>query len=68
MQLFKCISEISVDLSNLDASEKNSRSQRFQRSQWCRSGVFIVNIEHISHIVLLFLLLNLNMFYFFAIR
>ena len=26
-----------------------------------RSGVFIVNLEHISHLVLLFLLLTLNM-------
>ena len=26
-----------------------------------RSGVFIVNIEHISHLVLVFLLLTLNM-------
>ena len=28
---------------------------------WHRSGVFIVNFEHISHLVLVFLLLNLNM-------
>ena len=27
----------------------------------CRSGVFIVNFEHISHLVLVFLLLTLNM-------
>ena len=27
---------------------------------WRRSGVFIVNFEHISHLVLLFLLLTLN--------
>ena len=26
-----------------------------------RSGVFIVNFEHISHLVLVFLLLTLNM-------
>ena len=32
-----------------------------QRRQWRRSGVFIVNFEHTSHFVLLFLLLNLNM-------
>ena len=30
------------------------------RCQWCRSGVFIVNFEHISHLVLVFLLLNLG--------
>ena len=31
-----------------------------RRCQWRRSGVFIVNFEHISHRVLVFLLLNLN--------
>ena len=29
--------------------------------QWHRSGVFIVNFEHISHFVLVLLLLALNM-------
>ena len=29
--------------------------------QWRRSGVFIFNFEHISHLVLVFLLLTLNM-------
>ena len=29
-------------------------------SHWRRSDVFIVNFEHISHLVLLFLLLTLN--------
>ena len=28
---------------------------------WRRSGVFIVNFEHISHLALVFLLLTLNM-------
>ena len=31
-----------------------------ERHQW-RSGVFIVNFEHIPHLALLFLLLTLNM-------
>ena len=31
-----------------------------ERCQWCRVGVFIVNIEHISHFVLVFLLLTLG--------
>ena len=31
-----------------------------ERCHWCRSGIFI-NFEHISHLVLLFLLLTLNM-------
>ena len=32
-----------------------------EQCQWCRSGVFIVNSEHISHLVLVFLLLTLKM-------
>ena len=31
-----------------------------ERRHWRRSGVFIVNFEHISHLVLVFLLLTLN--------
>ena len=31
-----------------------------ERRQWRRSGVFIVNFEHISHLALVFLLLTLN--------
>ena len=31
-----------------------------ERRDWRRSGVFIVNFEHISHLVLDFLLLTLN--------
>ena len=31
-----------------------------ERRKWRRSGVFIVNFEHISHLVLVFLLLTLN--------
>ena len=32
-----------------------------ERRQWRRSGVFIINFGHISHLVLVFLLLILNM-------
>ena len=32
-----------------------------ERRQWRRSGIFIVNFEHISHLVLVFLFLTLNM-------
>ena len=32
-----------------------------ERRHWRRSGVFIVNFEHISHFVLVFQLLTLNM-------
>ena len=31
-----------------------------ERRQWRSSGVFIVNFEHISHLVLVFLLLTLS--------
>ena len=31
-----------------------------ERRQWRRSGVFIVNYEHVSHLSLVFLLLTLN--------
>ena len=31
-----------------------------EQRQWRGSGVFIVNFEHISHLVLVFLLLTLN--------
>ena len=31
-----------------------------ERRHWRRSGIFIVNFEHISYLVLVFLLLPLN--------
>ena len=31
-----------------------------ERRQWRRSGVFTVNFEHISHLVLVFLLITLS--------
>ena len=31
-----------------------------ERHQWRHSGIFIVNFEHISHLVLVFLLLTLR--------
>ena len=31
-----------------------------ERRHWHRSGIFIVNFEHISHLVLVFLLLTLS--------
>ena len=33
-----------------------------EQLHWPRSGVFIVNFEHISHAVLVFLLLTLHMY------
>ena len=35
--------------------------QRHMRRQWRSSGAFIVNFEHVSHLVLVFPLLTLNM-------
>ena len=34
--------------------------KKSKRHQWRRSGVFIVNFEHISHLALMFLLLTLS--------
>ena len=31
-----------------------------ERRHWCRSGVVIVNFEHVSHLFLVLLLLSLN--------
>ena len=39
----------------------NNRNIRTSTSQWRRSDIFIDNFEHISHLVLVFLLLTLNM-------
>ena len=37
-----------------------------ERRKWRRSGIFIANFEHISHLALVFLLLTLNMWKKFA--
>ena len=47
-------------IETLEQGVKYVQSQQSQ-SQRRRSGVFIVNFEHISHLVLVFLLLTLNM-------
>ena len=31
-----------------------------ERRHWCRFVIFIVNLEHLSHLVLMFLLLTLS--------
>ena len=48
-----CQSTISIKLLNL--------IEIALRHGWHRSGVFIVNFEHIPHLVVVFLLLTLNM-------
>ena len=40
--------------------EMCSNVNNFNKHHWHRSGVFVVNFEHISHLFLVFLLLNLN--------
>ena len=40
---------------------KMKTTERRHWRHWRRSGVFIVNFEHISHLVLVFLLLTLSM-------
>ena len=39
----------------------NNKDTRTTPERWRRSGVFIVNYEHIFYLLLLFLLLTLNM-------
>ena len=38
----------------------NNRNTRTKTLFWRRSGVIIVNFEHISHLVIVFLLLTLS--------
>ena len=38
----------------------NFRTRTLKRHQWRHSGIFIINFEHISHLLLVFLLLTLN--------
>ena len=46
---------------NIDIKKENSTAYDKLEEFWHRSGVFIVNFEHISYLVLVFLLLTLNM-------
>ena len=41
-------------------TETQEQGVKYVQSQWRRSGIFIVNFEHISHLVLVFLLLTLS--------
>ena len=42
------------------ATETLEQIMKYDQSSWRRSGVFIVNFEHISHLVLVFPLLTLS--------
>ena len=60
-----------ADIYLLKVDKRNTRARRKiclklkiktpERHHLHRSGVFIINLKHISHIVLVFLLLTLNM-------
>ena len=63
------IKRVPVDIYMLKVSNNNTRTRceicselriKTPEHHWRRSGVFILNFEHISHLVLVFLLLTLN--------
>ena len=49
-----------VNNRNTRTSCSKLKTKTPERSHWRRSGVFIVEFEHISHLVLVFLLLTLS--------
>ena len=52
-------SQLTFTCSKFKVNNRNNR-KRCEMCQWRRPDVFIVNFEHISHLFLMFLLLNLN--------
>ena len=68
---FEYFTPIPVGIYLLKVNNRNTRTRREicskltlktpERRHWRRSGIFIDNYEHISHLVLVFLLLTLNM-------
>ena len=71
MQMIGLIRPILASIYLLKVINRNSRTRCEicskleiiipERRQWRRSGIFIVNFEYVSHFVLVFLLLTLNM-------
>ena len=69
--LFDYLLETQVDIYLLKVNNGNTRTRcemcsklkikTPEQRHWRRSSVFIVNFEHISHLVLVFLVLTLNM-------
>ena len=49
---------LNLDKRDEFAFEKKNEEAQQAISRWGRSGIFIVNFEHISHLVLVFLLVN----------
>ena len=67
--IWRALNCISAGIYLLKVNNRNTRTRRkicskltIKTPERCRrrSGVFIVNIEHISHLALVFLLLTLN--------
>ena len=67
----RAVEQFPVGIYLLKVNNKNTRTRcelctkltikTPERRQWRRSGVFIINFVHISHLVLVFPLLTLNM-------
>ena len=51
-----CISQAALSCSKLTKETLEQGVKYVQRRQWRRSGFFIVNFEHISHLAPVFLL------------
>ena len=61
MQLRTFEKNFSLSLGSLLEPDDKPGGRNIETLRHCRrSGVFIVNFEHISHLFLVFLLLNLN--------
>ena len=56
-----CFFEDTLNLAGIYLLKVNNRNTRIKYET--RSGVFIANFEYVSHFVLVFLLLTLNMFF-----
>ena len=69
--IYSSIVDVPAGIYLLKVNKKNTRTRweicseltikTQERRQWRRSDVFIVNFEHISHLIQVFLLLTLNM-------
>ena len=59
--MFKVNNKDTRTCSNLTIETLEEGVKHVQLCHWRRSSIFIVNFEHISHLVLVFLLLTLNM-------
>ena len=77
-KLLLCVNHAPAGIYLLKVNNRNTRTRceicskltlmTPERHQWRRSGVFIVNFEHISHLAVMFLLKTLNMFLTAGVR